>query len=120
MAKKILVIEDERHVAEYLEDIFRDQGYETISAASSGEGLELAQSQSPDLITLDLQMPEEHGTRFYQRFRKDPALKDIPIVVITAQHSPHRAINPDKVAAIVSKPFEPEQLVAIVQKALQG
>jgi len=118
MAKKILVIEDEKHVAEYLEDIFRDQGYETISAASSEQGLALAKSQSPDLITLDLQMPEEHGTRFYQRFRKDESLKHIPIVVITGQHSPHRALKPDKVAAIVPKPFEPEALVKIVGEAL--
>ncbi|MBU1276730.1 MAG: response regulator [Proteobacteria bacterium] len=118
MAKKILIIEDENHVAEYLQDIFQDQGYETLIAASSAEGLEMAASHRPDLITLDLQMPAEHGTRFYQRFRKDEDLKGIPIVVITGQHSPHRSINPDKVAAMVVKPFEPGELVAIVQKAL--
>lgn len=118
MAKKILIIEDEKHVAEYLEDIFQDQGYETLVATGSEQGLAMAAQHQPDLITLDLQMPEEHGTRFYQRFRKDEALKNIPIVVISGQYSPHRAINPDKVAAIVAKPFQPAELAAIVSKAL--
>jgi DNA-binding response OmpR family regulator len=118
MAKKILIIEDEKHVAEYLADIFQDQGYETVLASGGEEGLALAAEHRPDLITLDLQMPEEHGTRFYQRFRKEAALKSIPVVVISGQYSPHRAINPDKVAAIVAKPFEPAELTAVVQKAL--
>ncbi len=118
MAKKILVIEDERHVSDYLVSIFQDQGYETVTAASSDEGLEMARSEGPDLITLDLQMPEEHGTRFYQSFRKEEDLKDIPIVVVSGQYSPHRSINPDRVVAIVSKPFEPAQLVEIVQGAI--
>jgi DNA-binding response OmpR family regulator len=118
MAKKILIIEDEKHVAEYLADIFHDQGYETLLATSGEQGLAMAIEHQPDLITLDLQMPEEHGTRFYQRFRKNEAIKSIPVVVISGQYSPHRAINPDKVAAIVAKPFEPAELAAVVQKAL--
>ena len=118
MAKKILVVEDERHVADYLENIFQDHGFETLTAASAEQGLDLAREIKPDLITLDLQMPQEHGTKFYQKFRKDDVIKDIPIVVITGQFSPHRAINPEKVLAIVNKPFEPDQLMEIITGAI--
>ncbi|KMY68489.1 hypothetical protein AAU61_02145 [Desulfocarbo indianensis] len=118
MAKKIMIIEDEIHVSNYLEDIFRDNGYDTVCAPSVEQGLELLAGEKPDLITLDLQMPQGHGTRFYQSIRKDDKHKDIPIVVITGQSAPHRAIKPNKAAAIVQKPFEPAQLVEIIQKVI--
>ncbi len=114
MAKKILIIEDEIHVSNYLEDIFKDNGYETVTASGVEQAIDLVGKEKPDLITLDLQMPQGHGTRFYQATRKDGDVKDIPIVVITGQSSPHRAIKPNKAAAIVSKPFEPAQLLEVV------
>ena len=115
MAKKILIIEDEIHVSNYLEDIFRDNGYQTVTASDADLGFQLMKSEKPDLITLDLQMPHEHGTKFFQRYRKDEECKGIPIVVITGQSSPHRAIKPDKAAAIVQKPFDPQELIDIVK-----
>jgi CheY-like chemotaxis protein len=118
MAKKILVVEDELHVSNYLQEIFQDHGYQTTTAAEASEALETARREAPDLITLDLQMPQEHGTKFFQRHRKDPELSRIPIVVITGQSSPHRAIRPDKAAAIVQKPFDPAELVSIVRRVI--
>ena len=99
-------------MAEYLENIFQDQGYETISAADVEEGYRLLIESKPDLVTLDLQMPGEHGAKFYQKFRKHENSKDTPIIVITGQTAPHRSIREDKVAAIVRKPFEPDVLAA--------
>lgn len=118
MAKKILIIEDEIHVSNYLEDIFKDHGYETVTASSVEHGIELVAQEKPDLITLDLQMPQGHGTKFYQKLRKDDEFKEIPIVVITGQSSPHRAIKPNKAAAIVPKPFEPAQLIEVVTNVI--
>lgn len=118
MAKTILIIEDEVHVGNYLQDIFQDHGYQTITASDGDQGYQLLASQKPDLITLDLQMPQGHGTKFYQKLRGDQELSKIPIVVITGQPSPHRALQPAKVAAIVNKPFEPDQLVDIVKKTI--
>lgn len=118
MAKKILVIEDEIHVSNYLEDIFQDNGYQTVAASSVEEGLKLFTSEQPDLITLDLQMPQAHGAKFYQQFRKDEKSKDTPVVVITGQSAPHRSIKPNKAAAIVTKPFEPDHLIDIVKRTI--
>lgn len=115
MAKKILIIDDEKHVVSFLEDIFRDNGYQTVSALDGDEGFEAMKREKPDLITLDLQMPNERGTKFYQRFRKDEEFKDTPIVVVTGQSNPEKALRPDKVAAIVCKPFEPEVMLETVK-----
>jgi CheY-like chemotaxis protein len=115
MAKKILVIEDELHVSNYLQEIFQDHGYQTVGATEASQALEMARAERPDLITLDLQMPQEHGTKFFRSHRKDSQIGGIPIVVITGQSSPHRAIKPDKAAAIVQKPFDPQELVSIVR-----
>lgn len=115
MAKKILIIDDEIHVVQYLENIFQDNGYDTVSAMDGDQGFEKLKAEKPDLITLDLQMPQERGVKFYQRYRKDDEVNQIPIVVISGQSAPHRAIQPNKAAAIVPKPFEPAELVDIVQ-----
>lgn len=118
MAKKILIIEDEVHVSNYLENLFQDHGYQTVAASDADSGYNLLAEHNPDLITLDLQMPNEHGTRFYQKIRNNEDFKNVPIVVITGQPSPHRSIRPAKVAAIVNKPFEPEQLIGVVKQAI--
>ena len=118
MAKKILIIEDELHVVKFLKNIFEDNGYETLAAPDGEEGWNLLKEHRPDLITLDLQMPHERGTKFFQRFRKDEDFEVIPIIVISGQASPHRAIQPSKVAAIVSKPFEPEDLLETVKSVI--
>jgi len=118
MAKKILILEDELHVVNYLKNIFEDNGYQTMAAPDGEEGYRLMEQHRPDLITLDLQMPHQRGTKFYQRFRKDERFNQIPIIVISGQASPHRAIQPSKVAAIITKPFQPEDLVETVKKVI--
>jgi CheY-like chemotaxis protein len=82
--KKILVLDDEPDVVVYLETLLRDNGYETISAGEGRTGMELAKKEKPDLITLDISMPEASGARFYKEIKGDPALSAIPIVIITA------------------------------------
>lgn len=82
--KKILVIDDEPHVVTYLETLLQDQGYTTISAKNGNEGMEKARDEQPDLICLDITMPEKSGIAFYRELRADPDLKSIPVVVVTA------------------------------------
>jgi CheY-like chemotaxis protein len=82
--RTILVIDDEPHVVDYLEMLLQDAGYETISAENGRVGLEKARSEKPDLICLDLNMPEESGVRFLRNAREDEEIAHIPILVITA------------------------------------
>ena len=83
MAKKILIIDDEKDMRVYLAALFRKAGYETEAAANGEEGLELAETQQPDLITLDVLMPKGSGIRAYRGLRTSEKTGSIPIVVLT-------------------------------------
>ncbi|MBW1803299.1 MAG: response regulator [Deltaproteobacteria bacterium] len=115
MAKKILIIDDDPLIVEYLEALFSDNGYETCSAANSMEGMEVLREERPDLITLDLQMPEEWGPRFYRKLRKDKALKDIPVIVVTGIDGTHAIKD---AVGFVRKPFDPDKLLGMVRKTI--
>jgi CheY-like chemotaxis protein len=82
--KTVLVVDDEPHVVAYLEMLLQDQGYATVSAGDGREGLEKAKGNAPDLICLDITMPEESGVRMYRNLREDPELARIPVLVVTA------------------------------------
>ena len=82
--RTILVVDDEPHVVAYLEMLLQDQGYATVSAANGREGMEQAKEHAPDLICLDITMPEESGVRMYRNLKEDPQLAPIPVLVVTA------------------------------------
>lgn len=83
MAKKILIIDDEKDMRLYLGTLFRKAGYVTEDAPNGEEGLALAEICVPDLITLDVLMPKGSGVRAYRGLRTSPKTKGIPIVVLT-------------------------------------
>jgi CheY-like chemotaxis protein len=115
MAKKILVVDDDPVVVKYLVTIFNDNGYDTVSVSSGKEALELLKTMKPDLITLDLEMPEEWGSMVYRKISRNDSLKDIPIIVISGMAGRH-AIK--KAVAYLPKPFDPDKLLGIVKKAI--
>lgn len=82
--KRILVVEDERDVAGYLEMVLQDAGYETSTARDGAEALVAVRSWQPDLVTLDISMPKASGTRFYRDLKTDPELAHVPVVIVTA------------------------------------
>ena len=115
MAKKILIIDDDPVILRYLETLFQDNGFKTVTATSSMEGLELVRKEKPDLISLDLQMPNEWGTRFYRKLRMDKKLKDIPVMVVSGIDGDHAIKD---AVAFVRKPFDPDKLIGIVHSAI--
>lgn len=82
--RKILVIDDEPDVVRYLEMLLQDNGYQTVSAPDGKRGFEKARVEHPDLICLDITMPEKSGVRFYRELRGDRDLSQVPVVVVTA------------------------------------
>jgi len=82
--KKILIVDDEPDVVSYLEMLLRDRGYETLSASDGREAIEIVRQEKPDLVTLDISMPEASGTRFYKEIKRDAELASIPVVIVTA------------------------------------
>jgi CheY-like chemotaxis protein len=84
MKKKILIVDDEPDIVSYLEMVLQDNGFETATARNGNEALEAVKADPPDLVTLDISMPEASGTRFYKEMRTDPELSQIPVVIVTA------------------------------------
>ena len=82
--KKILVIDDEPHVVTYIKTLLEDNGYQTATASNGREGMERAKRYRPDLVCLDITMPEQSGIRFYRDLKGDPELGATPVVVVTA------------------------------------
>jgi CheY-like chemotaxis protein len=130
-AKKVLIIDDEPDVLSYLQMLLNDAGYETVTATNGREGMEIARREKPDLVTLDVSMPEASGTRFYRDIRQDPDLAEVPVVIVTAVTgfagdprgyekfiSGRRLVPPPD--GFFSKPIDPEPFLAEIGKLLNG
>ncbi len=116
MQKKILVIDDDLNVRDYLVSLFEDNGYDVCVAGNVQQGLEAVKAKKPDLITLDIEMPGEWGPRFYHKLSQDPELKNIPVVVISGLAGYEFAVV--KAVASISKPFDRDELLKIVKETL--
>ena len=82
-SKKILIIDDEPDILEYLSTFLQDNGYATITAKDGAEAMSQVELENPDLVTLDITMPEESGVKFYRKMKQNPNLKQIPIIIVT-------------------------------------
>ncbi len=109
-----MVIEDDPAVSDYLVTLFQDNGYDTVAAANVKDGFELAKKERPHLITLDLELPDEWGPRFFRKMSQDKLLKNIPVVVISGLSGNQYAIS--KAVASLSKPFDRDELLRIVKE----
>ena len=116
MSKKILVIDDESDVRIFLTTLLKKHGFTTVVAENGVEGLAMAKQQKPDLVTLDLMMPNQSGTDFYRKLLKDKELCDTPIIVVSGTAGRHLAVK-DPVA-VFDKPINPDQFIEAVKLAL--
>jgi len=116
MSKKILIIDDEPDVRDYLVAIFEKEGYQTRTATDGVEGMKILKSDQFDLITLDLQMPNDTGTDFYRKIHRDNKYKDIPIIVVSGLAGRHLAIR--KPIAVFDKPIDKDKLVEKVREII--
>ena len=119
--KHIVYIEDEPDMIDLVRLILSRKGYEVKGATGGRDGLDLIRSSLPDLVLLDLMMPDMDGWEVYQQVKAGETTRAIPVIVITA-----KAQNIDKVLGIhiakvddyISKPFSPQQLIESIEKVL--
>jgi CheY-like chemotaxis protein len=116
MSKRILIIDDEEDVRKYLVAVLKKHGYETLTASDGFEGLAIAKREKPDLITLDLMMPNQSGTDFYRNASKDKSLAAVPIIVVSGMSGRHLSVK--KPAAVFDKPIEPQAFIDAVTQAI--
>ncbi|MFH1373409.1 MAG: response regulator [bacterium] len=121
-AGTILVIDDETAVTGSIQAVLSNQGYQVHLAHDGKEGVDLASRVSPDLIIMDITMPEMDGYQAAEQLKQDPNLKDVPIIFLTGKS----ASEDDGMAfakggaSFVRKPFSPKQLRDLVALAMQS
>ena len=123
-AKKILVVDDEQDIRMYLATLFEDHGFQTVTAQDGETAYEVAVAEKPDLITLDLAMPEQSGVKTYRSCMYSPELRDVPVIVITGvgenmEEYFKKMPNFPTPDGFVNKPIEPEELMAQVNALLE-
>ncbi len=118
MEKRILCVDDDREILEFLMQLFKDNGFDVRGAKDGLDAYEKAKQFKPHLITLDLDMPREWGTRFYRKLKKDPHLASIPIIVISGLSGTKYAVK--DAVAVIDKPFEPNYLLNVVKQILSS
>jgi len=120
MSPRILVIEDQEDNRRILRDLLTSAGYEVIEAVTGEEGVAMAETHRPDLILMDIQLPDLDGYEATRRIKANPALRHIPLIAVTSY-----ALSGDDVKALeagcdgyVTKPFSPRALLAKIREYL--
>lgn len=119
--RRVIYIEDEQEMIDLVQLILGRKGFEVVGAGGGREGLDLVKTLLPDLVLLDLMMPDMDGWDVYQQMKAEEITRRIPVIVITA-----KAQSIDKVLGLhiakvddyISKPFSPQELVNSVDKVL--
>jgi two-component system cell cycle response regulator DivK len=120
VSKRVLAVDDQEDNRRILRDLLTSVGYEVIEAVTGEEAVTLAESQRPDLILMDIQLPGIDGYEATRRIKSNPTLRAIPLIVVTSY-----ALSGDDAKAMaagadayVSKPFSPRALLAKVREHL--
>lgn len=120
-AKKILVVEDERDILHLVKLYLEKEGYRVSTAATGPDGLKAARSEHPDLLILDLMLPDMDGLEVCKRLRSDQQTATLPIIMLTAKAEESDTVIGLELGAddYVTKPFSPKALVARVKALLR-
>lgn len=118
---KILIVDDEPFNVDYIEQELEDSEYETLSAVNGQEALNKVQSESPDLVLLDIMMPVMDGFEVLSRLKANPETREIPVIVISASNDLKSVVRGIKLGAedYLPKPFEPVLLSARISSSLE-
>jgi two-component system alkaline phosphatase synthesis response regulator PhoP len=119
--EKIVVIEDEDDILEVIAYNLKREGYEVITSTSGEDGLEKIEKSSPQLVVLDLMLPEIDGLELCRKLKSDPLTRSIPVIMVTAKGEESDVVLGLGVGAddYVTKPFSPKELVARVKALLR-
>lgn len=112
--QKILIIEDEKFLAEMYTDKFSQSGYKVILALESEEGIKIAKKEKPDLIILDILLPRENGIAFLKKLREDPEISAIPVIAFSNYDVPETRKQAAELGAkdyLIKTDYTPKEVV---------
>ena len=122
-ARTILVVDDDPDAREFLTTVLQDNGFTTATANDGTEAIAMIEKSPPDLVALDITMPEKSGVAVYRRLKEDDQLKAIPVIVVTGISgdfkkfiSSRRQVPPPE--GYISKPVDHEQFLKMVKDLL--
>ncbi|MEM8794131.1 MAG: response regulator [Pseudomonadota bacterium] len=122
MAKKILIVEDNELNMKLFHDLLHTQGYETIETGNGLEAVDLAREHMPDLVLMDIQLPEVSGLDVTKWLKEDPALQHIPVIAVTAfaMKGDEERIRQGGCEAYISKPISVANFLETIRSYLGG
>ena len=118
--KTILIVEDNEKNMKLVRDILRHHGHETVEAATGEEGVRLAVERKPDLVLMDIQLPDIDGIEGLRRIRLERTLDATPVIAVSASVMPddQQKIVTSGFDAFITKPIHLKQFLATVQRLL--
>ena len=119
--KTILVVDDDRNIVRFAEVLLEKNGFSVITANDGSYALEKVLREKPDLVLLDIDMPEMNGFEVLERMKQNPATKRIPVIMLTARSDAgtfEKAVENDA-DRYVSKPFDNKFLLEKIQQVLE-
>lgn len=121
MAYKILAVDDEKHIVRLVQINLQKEGYDVITASNGREALEQVEREKPDLVIMDVMMPEMGGFEALQEMKANEATSTIPVIMLTAKAQDADVFEGWKSGAdlYLTKPFNPQELLTFVKRILQ-
>lgn len=119
--KQVICIEDDPEMIELMRLILNRRSIQVHGATNGETGLKMVREKHPDLILLDLMMPDMDGWEVYQQIKSDESVSDIPVIVVTAKAQSIDKVLGLRIAKVddyISKPFSPQELIESVEKTL--
>lgn len=118
MSLKVLVIDDTAVDRDNLKNLLQSKGYSVLTADEGAAGIEMAKQENPDLVLLDVVMPGKSGFEICRAMKKDGAIKDIPVVMVTSKNQKADKVMSELQGAAghIGKPFQANDVLDVVAK----
>ena len=118
MAKKILAVDDEKHILRLVQINLEKAGYEVVTGSNGREAIEKVRSEKPELVVMDVMMPEMDGFEALKQLKSDPETADIPVIMLTAKAQDADVFHGWQSGAdlYLTKPFNPMELLTFVKR----
>jgi CheY-like chemotaxis protein len=124
-SKTILVVDDEPDARDYLTTVLRDHGFTATAASDGAEAIAILERDPPDLVALDITMPETSGVAVYRKLKEEDALKQIPVIIVTGISedfrkfiSTRRQVPPPE--GYITKPVDVDEFVTMVRELVSS